>query len=187
MRCLRIIMAVAIFIAFAIALPTFLCGCDAMLQPNCIRYYVLNVVIVGHMVQHRTCSYCVFQSCIPMCTGKSCTTVCSCGAYAYYDCFNSYAFAEFEKNGYRTCQILVDTGIRKAAVAYNDAVYSYKNGSTPIMYIEKTTYNCFTASEVQILARVGFAFFIIMGVLLLTWGCIETYMWYKNSATFVMG
>jgi cell division protein FtsX len=93
---------------------------------------------------------------------------------------------EFEKNGRRTCRIKVDTGNRNQDSALNDAKMAYLNGTVRTMYIEKSTYECFTESNVRKLAQTGLAFFIIMGVILLIWFGIELYT-HTNDRTINFG
>lgn len=186
----RIGFACAMAVAFIIALPTFLCGCDNIIQPNCIRYYVLNVTIVGYKVNQKLCSTCVAWD--RVCTRsykhndpRDCTETCDdeCIFWRHYDCYDSYAIGKFDKNGHRTCNIRVDTDNINQNNALNDAKIKYMNGTGYTMYVEKNTYDCFTETNVRTLARVGFAFFIIMGLILVTWIIIEIIHYVRQRGT----
>lgn len=184
MRPIFIVLLTCSIVFFIIALPTFLCGCDKNIQPNCIKYWVRDVTFISYTVDHRTCSDCVIytQSCYNVCSRsldseqitnqynatverksschQSCSTVCS--AYRYYDCYDSYAVATFELHGSnQTCSLTVDSGNTDRQNALADAQSAYPIGSSSIMYIDKVSETCFTEGRVRQLAVVGLVFFCL--------------------------
>lgn len=169
---------------FIIALPTFLCGCDKNIQPNCIKYWVRDVTFTNYTVDHRTCSDCIVhtQSCRNVCSRsidseqitsqhnltierksschQSCSTICS--VYRYYDCYDSYAVATFELHGNnQTCSLTVDSGNTDRQNALADAQTKYPFGSSSAMFIDKVSETCFTEGRVRQLAVVGLVFFCL--------------------------
>lgn len=171
-QCLLLCVA---FVFFIIALPTYLCGCHDVIQPNCFRYSVQNTTIINHEVEEKTCSECAVweRSCSTSCTGsgksQSCSESCHdyCSVYNYYSCYDSYAIAAFNFNGNRTCKINVVAASTNYDHALNKAKDEYIEGSVHEMYINKNTYGCYTTTNVEALAITGFTFFILTGLVLL--------------------
>ena len=164
-----------------IALPTYLCGCQKTLQPNCMRYFISNVTIVNHVVNQEQCSECIIYQpiCTTICTKTSCSTSCynSCIDYNYYVCYNSYAIGEFYHRGkYDSCAIGVSTENVNEAQALHEAYVKYPNGTNDVMYIDKNTLTCHTKNNVETLAIVGFIFFMLAGLVIVIWICVELWL-----------
>ena len=146
----RIICGSIILIFFIIACATYFRGCDHVLEPTCVSYYPYNVLVVGYGVYEHTCSSCVAYS-------KH-----GCFAYHTWDCFDSYAIAQFVHHGdLYTCHVDVDDDNYNYNAAYYDASSRYQVNQSYPVYIDKVTHKCYTSTEVERLALVGVIFFVL--------------------------
>lgn len=167
---------VIIAIVFAIiALPTFLCGCHPDIQPNCLRYYVVNSTVIGNRIDTLTCSECggYSESCSQSCTGsgtdQQCSQTCTsyCSHYNYYDCYYAYAITSYQLEGeeqIRACDINVVSASTDYTFTNNKLLETYPVGYSFMVYVEKGEFKCFTETNVQSLAITGLVFFCLVGV-----------------------
>ncbi len=160
--CIILTLIGAVF--FTIALPTYLCGCHPVVQPNCLRFDIEMSQVESYRVDKKTCSECVAWT--TTCTTssddeESCTT--QCALYYDYDCYFSYAI--MNTNSSYTCEISVAT-----STSSDDALQSardkYPLGQTLELYIDKNTHDCLTESNVEALAITGLVFLCLTGVTL---------------------
>jgi hypothetical protein len=166
-----------IFVFLIIAIPTFLCGCDSKIQPNCIKYFISDVSIINYKVESSRCSSCIYRS----------TKTNLCQAYHYYDCYYSYAIGSYyDTNDIKqTCDLSVDTGITNSQLALNNAMAEYPLNSTREMFVDKVSGGCFTKNKVRDLAIVGLTFFILTGLTALGWAIFEIRTWYSYTQTVI--
>ena len=189
MKTFRIYIFCVSFVFLSIALPTYLCGCDNIIQPNCMKYNMKTVKIINNLVKLRECSICSIygKKCHETCTGSgkpgSCTTSCTtyCSFRKYYDCYDSYAVAMFDyDNKNKTCMLSVDSGNINENQALIDSIIKYPKNSTHVMYIDKINLSCNTKQEVKNLAIVGFTFLLLLGITIIIWLIIEIHNYQKT-------
>jgi hypothetical protein len=157
-----------------VALATYLCGCDGTLQPTCVRFNIVNATTVGYSVSHHTCSHCLYQRrvCRSSDGHSSCST--TCGAYTYYDCYNSYGTVTYGRDGVNhTCSVDGDTDQRNRADAVASAEADFPLGAQLTVYVDKDTRVCYTGSETRTLAIVGVVFFGLVGSVVAAWIAYE--------------
>lgn len=190
MKTFRICIFCTSFVFLCIALPTYLCGCDSVIQPNCIKYNIEKVKIINNLVKLRECSTCAMygQTCHESCSGseksRSCTTSCTryCYVREYYNCYDSYAIATFDyKNKNESCILTVDSGNRNENQALIDSIIKYPINSTYVMYIDKIDLSCNSKESVKNLAVVGFTFLLLLGITFILWLVIEIHNYLKQN------
>lgn len=171
----RIICITLACIFAIIAIPTYLCGCHDVIQPNCIRYDITNTTVIYTLVHQRVCSECdaYDDSCSESCTGygedRSCTESCTrhCSHTREYDCFDSYVITSLTLHGVdRTCEINAASNKLSYDDAYNIAVQTYPMNSTFQIYVDKASGSCFTTSNVEALAITGLVFTLLSGCMI---------------------
>ncbi len=140
---------VAVFVV--IAVPTYLCGCDPVLQPYCLRYHLVpDAVVTSYAVTHDRCS--------SSCYSGSCTRL-------YYDCYDSFAVMTYTRDSLKnvTCNLDVDSDNMVRANALEDAIDEYPLGTEHTILVDKTSGHCFTQHQARTLAIVGVVFFALAG------------------------
>jgi hypothetical protein len=160
-----LIIYIALFCIFIIiGIPTYLCGCDSMIQPNCIKYDIVNATVIGYDIITKNCSYC--KQCTSYINNTSLCINNTC-IYKYYDCYTSYTLFEYNLNNINhTCSIVIDINNFNYNNSYNDAINKYINGTTYNLYVDKVSNNCLIGNDIKTLAIVGFIFLILSGIVL---------------------
>lgn len=158
-----VVLSVLAAVFFVIALPTFLCGCHRVIQPNCLRYFVELSEVSSYRVDTKFCSEFIKwdRECTEESNGKeSCTN--SCGTYRYYDCYYSYVI--MNTNSSKACEISVVVASEDKDAALKAAMDEYPLHLVTYLFIDKNTSECFTQTNAEALAITGLVFFCLVGV-----------------------
>jgi hypothetical protein len=169
MRSTLCILGILAAVFFVIGLPTYLCGCEKNIQPNCMRFHVKPGQIVGQAFSHHECSECAVytRTCTGSGTNEHCHRVCS--QRTYYQCYNSYGVASYEKNGYNvTCNLIASDGARSNDTAIQSVASDFPIGKQLKVYIDKTTSKCYVENDAKNIAIAGFSFLILTGIVLVS-------------------
>lgn len=177
MQTLVIISGISAFICLCVGLPTYLCGCDPVIDPYCYRYNTATAYPIAHYITSHTCSNCVLrtQTCNDVCSRSyrgtedepriTCHQVCTliCTVYNYYPCYDSYVILTYSNNN--TCILQVTNDDISSQDAYDNSVSLYPNNIEVTIYLDDDT--CYSQSQVRDLAIVGLVFLCLMGLFLI--------------------
>lgn len=158
----HVILLIIVAVVFSIiALPTYLCGCHSLVQPNCLRYYIATANVTSYRIDKNTCSECAqwTRTCTTNDGQESCSEYCS--YYNYYDCYSSYVI--MATNTSRDCEIPAAVANRNYDKALAVAQQMYFQGQILQLYVDKNTHTCYTESNVEALAITGLVFFCLVG------------------------